>query len=152
FSNLDERIRQIIKEYSAIFPKLNFYSPKDASWVLPPSSPLKCTSPSDIYILLKSSDFISHDLSIDVIFEVCQCNPSNPPSYQLELVLRKWYSIDQSCEFRCFVCGGHLIGISQCDTNLYDSMNEPKTQNKILETLWHFGEEKIESEWHGQQD
>ncbi|KAG1905082.1 D123-domain-containing protein, partial [Suillus fuscotomentosus] len=152
FPDLDERIRQIIKEYGAIFPKLNFYSPKDASWVLPPSSPLKCTSPSDVYILLKSSDFISHDLSIDAIFEGCQCDPSNPPSYQLELVLRKWYSIDRSREFRCFVREGRLIGISQRDTNLYDPMNEPKTQNKILETLWHFWEEKIESEWHGQQD
>ncbi|KAG1858632.1 D123-domain-containing protein [Suillus tomentosus] len=152
FPDLDERIRQIIKEYGAIFPKLNFSSPKDASWVLPPSSPLKCTSPSDVYILLKSSDFISHDLSIDTVFEGCQCDPSNPPSYQLELVLRKWYPIDRSREFRCFVREGCLIGISQRDTNFYDFMNEPQTQNKILETLQRFWEDRIKSEWHGQQD
>ncbi|KAG1814981.1 D123-domain-containing protein [Suillus variegatus] len=152
FPDLDERIRQIIKEYGAIFPKLNFSSPKDASWVLPPSSPLKCTSPSDVYILLKSSDFISHDLSIDAVFEGCQCDPSNPPSYQLELVLRKWYPIDRSREFRCFVREGRLIGISQRDTNFYDFMNEPQTQSKILETLQRFWEDKIKSEWHGQQD
>ncbi|KAG2096524.1 D123-domain-containing protein [Suillus discolor] len=152
FPDLDERIRQIIKEYGAIFPKLNFSSPKDASWVLPPSSPLKCTSPSDVYILLKSSDFISHDLSIDAVFEGCQCDPSNPPSYQLELVLRKWYPIDRSREFRCFVREGRLIGISQRDTNFYDFMNEPQTQNKVLETLQRFWEDKIKSKWHGQQD
>ncbi|KAG1838024.1 D123-domain-containing protein [Suillus subalutaceus] len=117
FPDLDERIRQVIKEYGAVFPKLNFSSPKDASWVLPPSSPLKCTSPSDVYILLKSSDFISHDLSIDTVFEGCQYDPSNPPSYQLEL-------------FRCFVREGRLVGISQRDTNFYDFMNEPQTQKQ----------------------
>ncbi|KAG2046583.1 D123-domain-containing protein [Suillus hirtellus] len=152
FPDLDERIRQIIKEYGAIFPKLNFSSPKDASWVLPPSSPLKCTSPSDVYILLKSSDFISHDLSIDAVFEGCQCDSLNPPSYQLELVLRKWYPLDRSREFRCFVREGCLIGISQRDTNFYDFMNEPQTQSKILETLQRFWEDKIKSQWHGQQD
>ncbi|KAG2358320.1 D123-domain-containing protein [Suillus spraguei] len=152
FPDLDERIRQIIKEYGATFPKLNFSSPKDASWVLPPSSPLKCTSPSDVYILLKSSDFVSHDLSIDTVFEGCQYDPSNPPSYQLELVLRKWYSIDSSREFRCFVREGRLIGISQRDTNFYDFMNEPQTQNKIVETLQTFWKEKIKSQWYGQQD
>ncbi|KAG1788856.1 D123-domain-containing protein [Suillus plorans] len=152
FPDLDERIRQIIKEYGTIFPKLNFSSPKDASWVLPPSSPLKCTSPSDVYILLKSSDFISHDLSIDAVFEGCQCDSLNPPSYQLELVLRKWYPIDRSREFRCFVREGRLIGISQRGTNFYDFMNEPQTQNKILETLQRFWGDKIKSEWHGQQD
>lgn len=152
FPDLDERIRQTIKEYGATFPKLNFSSPKDASWVLPPSSPLKCTSPSDVYILLKSSDFVSHDLSIDTVFEGCQYDPSNPPSYQLELVLRKWYPIDRSREFRCFVREGRLIGISQRDTNFYDFMNEPKTQNKIVETLQRFWKEEIKSKWHGQQD
>ncbi|KAG2153021.1 D123-domain-containing protein [Suillus bovinus] len=152
FPDLDEGIRQIIKEYGATFPKLNFSSPKDASWVLPPSSPLKCTSPSDVYILLKSSDFTSHDLSIDTVFEGCECDPSNPPSYQLELVLRKWYPIDKSREFRCFVREGRLIGISQRDTNFYEFMNEPQIQNKIVETLGRFWNEKIKTEWHGQDN
>lgn len=152
FPDLDERIRQAINEYGAVFPKLNFSSPKDAAWVLPPSSPLKCTSPSDVYILLKSSDFVSHDLSIDTIFEGCQYDPSNPPPYQLELVLRKWYPIDRSREFRCFVRDGCLIGISQRDTNFYDFMNEPQTQSKIVETLQRFWKDKIKSKWHGHQN
>lgn len=152
FPDLDERIRQAITEYGAVFPKLNFSSPKDAAWVLPPSSPLKCTSPLDVYILLKSSDFISHDLSIDTIFEGCQYDPSNPPPYQLELVLRKWYPIDRSREFRCFVRDGCLIGISQRDTNFYDFMNEPQTQSKIVETLQRFWKDKIKSKWHGHQN
>ncbi|KAJ8583375.1 D123-domain-containing protein [Rhizopogon salebrosus TDB-379] len=152
FPDLDERIRQIIREYGAVFPKLNFSSPKDASWVLPPSSPLKCTAPSDVYLLLKSSDFVSHDLSIDTVFEGCRYDTSNPPSYQLELVLRKWYPIDRSREFRCFVREGHLTGISQRDTNFYDFMNEPQTQQKIIEALQRLWEGDIKSKWLGQQD
>ncbi|KAG2065932.1 D123-domain-containing protein [Suillus decipiens] len=82
--------------------------------------------PKDVCILLKFSDFITHDLSIDTVFEGCQCDTSNPPSYQLELVLRKWYPIDRSRELRCFVREDHLIGISQRDPNFYDFMTGPK--------------------------
>ncbi|KAG1864544.1 D123-domain-containing protein [Suillus tomentosus] len=66
--------------------------------------------------------------------------------------VRKWYPVDWSREFRCFVREGRLIGISQRDTNFYDFMNEPQTQNKIVETLQRFWEDKIKSDWHGQQD
>ncbi|KAG1749243.1 hypothetical protein EDB19DRAFT_1942126 [Suillus lakei] len=59
FPDLDELRRQIIKEYGAVFPKLNFSSPKG-----------------------------------------CQCDPSNEPSYQLEVVLREWYPINWSCELQ----------------------------------------------------
>ncbi|KAG2038610.1 D123-domain-containing protein [Suillus americanus] len=87
-----------------------------------------------------------------MVFEGCQYNSSNPPSYQLELVLRKWHTMDRSCKFRCFVCEGRLIGISQRDTNFYDFMNKSQTQNKIVETLQRFWKEKMESKWHGQRD
>ena len=82
---------------------------KDASWILPSSSPLKCTSPSEVYMLLKSSDFISHDLTTEHVFEGCKPE-ENLPNYQLELILRKWYHVDPSREFRCFVRSRKLIG------------------------------------------
>ena len=127
FPDLDTQIRQVISEYGAVFPKLNFSSPKastsvfthslplvltiskDASWILPSSSPLKCTSPSEVYMLLKSSDFISHDLTTEHVFEGCKPE-ENLPNYQLELILRKWYHVDPSREFRCFVRSRKLIG------------------------------------------
>jgi hypothetical protein len=136
FPELDKQIRNCVKEYGAIFPKLNFSSPKvcvrvfivqrqlrvnqflqDASWVLLSSSPLKCTSPADIYILLKSSDFTSHDLSVENVFSDClpaTSSSSSPhsswPEYHLELVLRKWYPVDTSRELRCFVRQNRLLG------------------------------------------
>ncbi|KAG1807997.1 uncharacterized protein BJ212DRAFT_1281372, partial [Suillus subaureus] len=48
-----------------------------------------CTSPSDVYILLNSSDFISHDLSVNTVFDGCQSDLSNPSPYRLALVLRR---------------------------------------------------------------
>ncbi|KAF5369258.1 hypothetical protein D9758_002637 [Tetrapyrgos nigripes] len=129
FPELNEKIRECIREYGAVFPKLNFSSPKDASWILPASSPLKCTSPSDVYLLLKSSDFITHDLSSDTVFEGCDSKSSH---YELELVLRKWYPVDRSRELRCFVRNNTLIGFCQRDTNYYDFLNNTDTALKSL--------------------
>jgi len=113
----------------AVFPKLNWTSPQasppsllpllssltqtsqDASWILNPSSPLKCTSPSDIYLYLKSSDFIGHDIDPEMVFDGCIGNVSSTEvEYELELVLKKWYGIEKSREMRCFVRDDVLIG------------------------------------------
>ncbi|KAF9221505.1 D123-domain-containing protein [Gyrodon lividus] len=145
FPELDADIRCAIEKYKAVFPKLNFSSPKDAAWVLPLSSPLKCTSPADVYLLLKSSNFITHDLSAEHVFE--GCSTSDFPSYDLELVLRKWYSVDQSREVRCFVRNDTLVGISQRDTNFYDYMIVPATQSTIQSTVRRFWEENIRPKW-----
>lgn len=82
--------------------------------MLAPSSPLKCTSPADVYLFLKSSDFVSHDLDPATVFEGCvdseEVSDNSSPSYQLELVLKKWYLIETSRELRCFVRENILIG------------------------------------------
>ena len=72
------------------------------------SSPLRCTCPADVYLLLKSSDFISHDLDPEATFQYCE---GRPKAYELELVLRKWYPVDRVREFRCFVRQEVLLGI-----------------------------------------
>ena len=143
FPELDEQIRACITEYGAVFPKMNFSSPKDASWVLPAGSPLKCTCPADVYLLLKSSDFISHDLSKEDVFDGCNAAGAKI-TYDLELVLRKWYPVDRSRELRCFVWDNTLFAISQRDTNFYDFMNEPSNQAKIVETLATFFKDHIQ--------
>ncbi len=127
------------------------------------SSPLKCTSPADIYLLLKSSDFTQHDLSPESVFEGCE-DTSTPPSYELELVLRKWYHVDTSREFRCFVRQGVLIGpslyilqhaqlcnfwagVSQRDPNPYDYMLESNFKEKVKETISSFWKREILGKW-----
>lgn len=86
--------------------------------MLPASSPLKCMSPADVYLLLKSSDFVQHDLDPELVFDGCDPahDPKAPVPYELELVLRKWYPVDRARELRCFVRQEALIG--ECRSSL----------------------------------
>ena len=43
------------------FCKLNWSAPRDATWISLGNS-LKCTTPAQVYLLLKSSEFVQHDL------------------------------------------------------------------------------------------
>jgi hypothetical protein len=78
-------------------------------------------TPADVYVLLKSSDFVTHDLSAESVFEGCVDNgvvddggggARGGREYKLELVLRKWFAIDPSREMRAFVRDGVLVGAS----------------------------------------
>lgn len=72
---------------------------------------LQCTTTDDVYLSLKASDFLLHDLyhayddCLDHDGEDARsCMPA------LSLVLKKWYSIPSSHEFRCFVRQNRLSG------------------------------------------
>ena len=64
-----------------------------------------------MYLLLKSSDFVTHDLSAESVFEGCVDGAGVPEGYQLEFVLRKWFAMDPSREMRALVRGGMLVGM-----------------------------------------
>eukprot|EP00903_Cladosiphon_okamuranus_P008255 g7946.t1 len=98
----------------AVFPKLNWSCPKDAAWVNGGS--LKCSLPGDVLCLLKSSTFISHDLSH--AFDACNdATVSRPGTFTL--VLRKWCNLHPSMLFRCFVRDRRLVGVCQRDCTSY---------------------------------
>ena len=109
----------------AVVPKLNWSSPKDAKWISPHQNTLKCTSPNDIYLLLKSSSFISHDLAH--AFDDCGPAPPSRP-FAPVLVLRPFFSPHAALEFRCFVKHRSLIGISQRDLNYYSFLDGLRPQ------------------------
>lgn len=67
---------------------------------------LKCTTPGHIYMLMKSSTLMLSDY-ID--------EPISEPY----LVLRKYYPINNSTEFRCFIINKELVGISQRYCSVY---------------------------------
>jgi hypothetical protein len=120
FPELHQLIKdKIAKLGGAVVPKLNWSAPKDAAWISPHQNTLKCTSPNDIYLLLKSSSFISHDL--DHAFDDCAPNPpsSTTKPYTPVLVLRPLFTPHLAMEFRCFVKHRTLIGLSQRDLNYY---------------------------------
>ncbi|GAO49688.1 hypothetical protein G7K_3834-t1 [Saitoella complicata NRRL Y-17804] len=137
FPSLDAQIRTTIAELDgAVLPKLNWSSPQDATWISADNT-MKCTSASDVYIMLKSSDFINHDL--DHPFDDCDKKEGLP--FEYELVLRKWFEIVPSMEFRCFVRSRTLLGISQRDSNHYDFLANIEIQ--LTELIESFFEEKL---------
>ncbi|KAA3677422.1 uncharacterized protein DEA37_0006432 [Paragonimus westermani] len=127
----------------AVFPKLNWSAPKDASWMLFGNS-LKCSSFSDIYLLLKASDFVVHDLTAP--FALCADFPvdqlKEKQNFQPVLVLRRWSEYRPDGEFRCFVRGKRLIAISQ---RMHDSYFQSVAQNAehIKQELHTFFNERI---------
>ncbi|XP_019102975.1 uncharacterized protein LOC104883689 isoform X2 [Beta vulgaris subsp. vulgaris] len=131
FPELELKIKDSIESLGgAVFPKLNWSSPKDTAWISPTGT-LKCTSFSDIALLLKSSDSLVHDLCH--AYDSCTDKTlSRPPHFYL--ALRKWYpSIRPEMEFRCFVHAQQLVGISQREvTAYYPSVLERKDELKDL--------------------
>lgn len=119
-----------------VMPKLNWSAPKDATWMN--ANSMDCRTANDVYLLLKSSDFVTHDLEHAFDDTV----PGDGPEAELttasipyHLVLRKAFEMNPSVEFRCFVRNRKLIGITQRDLNHFDFLFElqDRLQSKIQE-------------------
>ncbi|KAM7207368.1 D123 domain containing protein [Naviculisporaceae sp. PSN 640] len=126
FPELHNSINNAIKSLGgAVAPKLNWSAPKDATWISRHPNTMKCTSANDIYILLKSSSFISHDL--DHAFDGTTTSPASTKSFTPSLVLRTYFNLLPSMEFRCFVKDRNLVAITQRDLNYYDFLKGLKS-------------------------
>lgn len=108
FPELTEQIRSAIDSLGGtVMPKLNWSCPKDAAWIN--SGNLKCKTPGDVFVLLKSSDFVMHD----ILYAFDNSVGEKPANISYELVLRQWCNFNPSMEFRCFVWNGDIAAISQ---------------------------------------
>ncbi|KAK2803851.1 hypothetical protein FQN50_006859 [Emmonsiellopsis sp. PD_5] len=139
---IHSQVKATIEELGGkVTPKLNWSAPKDATWISA-TNDMECRSPNDIYILLKSSDFVTHDL--EHAFDGCVSDakareiiqtqqlgredPSQPKSSEDEappkipyhLVLRKYINLNPSLEFRCFVRNRQLLCLCQRDLNHFE--------------------------------
>ncbi|PWW74673.1 cell division cycle protein [Tuber magnatum] len=131
FPQLHSQIKQTIATLGgAVTPKLNWSSPKDALF-MSATHTLECRTPGDIYLLLKSSDFITHDLEHP--FDDTDPSDTTPASsVQYHLVLRKYFNMNPALEFRTFVAGRRVVGISQRDFNHYTFLGELKSEIRGL--------------------
>lgn len=145
FPELLTQIEEIIQELgNSVSPKLNWSSPRDAKWMSPTNN-LMCNTPNEIFMLLKASDYITHDLS--EAYSQCidfdqQVVDANPECQTFELVLRKWFDINPAVEFRCFVKDRHLVGITQRDMNYYEYL--PALKERIQQAIEKAFEEHIQ--------
>ncbi|POW14330.1 hypothetical protein PSTT_03054, partial [Puccinia striiformis] len=107
FPELTKSITETIEMYGgSVFPKLNWSAPQDAGFLLVSGDgPLRCRSAMDVYMLLKGSDCIFHDL--DVHEKIPQASSDSP--LPVVLVLREWFNLNPAHEFRCFVRDRKLI-------------------------------------------
>lgn len=120
-----------------VTPKLNWSAPKDATWINATNS-MDCTTANDVYLLLKSSDFITHDLEhafdgcvddLDISHDSTTADEDEANEAETEaqktaipyhLILRKWLrTLHPSLEFRCFVRSRSLLALTQRDLNHY---------------------------------
>ena len=114
------QVKDTIAEFGGkVTPKLNWSAPKDATWVNA-TNDTECRSANDIYLLLKSSDFVTHDL--EHAFDDCvpDTESASKPEVPYHLVLRKYANFNPSLEFRCFVRDRKLLCLCQRDQNHYD--------------------------------
>ncbi|KAJ1908911.1 hypothetical protein IWQ60_011458 [Tieghemiomyces parasiticus] len=154
-------LRRLIGELGgAVFPKLNWSAPRDATWIASTNT-LRCTTPDEILLLLKSSDCVSDDLSRPYR-EAAHSIVSSPigqganrtgatettisadtheplAEADTELVLRKWSNLNPALEFRAFVVRGQLRAVSQMDLNHYPFLtaDEPVLRERIHSFMQH---------------
>ncbi|KAG8531929.1 uncharacterized protein KY384_003565 [Bacidia gigantensis] len=123
-------IQDLIKGLGgSVMPKLNWSAPKDAVWISATNS-MECLTANDIYILLKSSDFVTHDL--EQVWDGCEDDLSSDEndytSTQKEepiapycLVLRKTVpAFNPALEFRVFVRSRTILCMCQRELNHFD--------------------------------
>ncbi|KAF3000971.1 hypothetical protein E8E13_009277 [Curvularia kusanoi] len=135
-----EAIETTIEELGGkVAPKLNWSAPKDATWIAATNS-MECSSPNDIYLLLKSSDFITHDLA-HAFDDTADQSTTPDPEIAYHLVLRKWINLNPSVEFRCFVRNRQLIALCQRDLNHFDFLFN--MQDKLRQLIQEFFDSKL---------
>lgn len=110
-----------------------------------PHTSTRCTSVADVFLLLKSSDFVTHDL--ERAYEGAErgevgedAGEDGPVEHVL--VLREHFDIQTATEFRCFVRQGQLVAMCQRDSaNFYPSLVERRHHFESL--LVGFWEEHV---------
>ena len=143
FPELNQKIIETIQEKfpsaGGVLPKLNWSAPRDATWINEGS--MRCKTPGDVYLLLKSSDFCTHDVLYESLKECTNYQPEIPTP-PLQLVLRKWCNLNPSMEFRCFVRNHELVGISQRQHSVhYPHLNEDR--DRLFDLIHDFFEDYV---------
>ncbi|KAI9719875.1 MAG: hypothetical protein M1828_006097 [Chrysothrix sp. TS-e1954] len=150
-----EAINATIRELGGkVVPKLNWSAPKDATWINATNS-MDCTNANDVYLLLKSSDFVTHDLehALDgcaddgVVVEESQqeeeanSNSNDATDTPYHLVLRKHVQMNPALEFRCFIRDRTLIAACQRSLNHLPFLHEMREE--FLDLIDDFFVEKL---------
>ncbi|XBW35961.1 hypothetical protein QEN19_001534 [Hanseniaspora menglaensis] len=113
FFEVNNFISNSFKKSEKLTPRFNWSAPKDSVWILPYNNTMLTYTNEDVYLLLKGSNYIMHDLIYP--YENVK-GAENGDVNNHSLILREWIDdINPSMEFRCFIKNGLIVGISQRD-------------------------------------
>jgi hypothetical protein len=138
FPELELALQALVDEFGGVFIKLEWTAPVDATWIMDTGS-AKCSTTGHIFLLLKASDLVQHDVEA---FKILKSLAPPGGISPLHVVVRPWYSMNRANEFRCFVRQGQLIGISQRHTSEHFKHLEAE-KLRITESLLSFFESII---------
>lgn len=126
FSEFIKNVERSLKSLSGkVLPKLNWSAPQDSSWISTDKT-MKCTTAADVFLLLKSSNFVMHDLTQP--FDSCEdFEVNDSPKVDYDLVLRRWQNLHPGGEFRCYVFQKKLKAISQRNLDFYPHILREKS-------------------------
>eukprot|EP00253_Pinus_taeda_P016820 PITA_16820 len=143
FLELEKEVKKSIKTLGGfVFPKLNWSAPKDSAWIATNGTP-KCSSFSEIVLLLRASDSLVNDLCH--AFDSCEDKTGDRPA-RFSLALRKWYDLRPEMEFRGFVRRALLVGISQREvTEFYAILLEEREE--LESSIFGFFKDHISEEF-----
>ncbi|KAK8794819.1 hypothetical protein WA158_001800 [Blastocystis sp. Blastoise] len=117
FEDLEIMINDSINELNGCcFPKSNWNSPKDCLWM---TGNLKCETPGDVFMFLKSSGILQSDYQ--KIHSYKQESNGISKSLCPQLILLQWATMFPSMQFRLFIYHYYLIAITQKDSATYYS-------------------------------
>lgn len=161
FKDLEATLQETLDELKGeAFVKLRWTSPQDAHWVC---GGLRCSTPGHVYLLLKSSDFIQHDL--EHVYDNCW-DTTNPNVTSTEekaeseddspslastkqnpcLVMRRWSHLNRAMEFRCFIYNNQLLAITQRypqDYHAYLQPGQPMHETVVSSIMSFFDEAEV---------
>lgn len=165
FPVIQLKVQEAIREYGAVFPKLDWSAPRDACW-MNPTGTMKCTQMADVFLMIKSSDFVMHDLlyaygephNSKEEFRYSDFHASDESSKAKQifkhsdvhgdrhLILRQWKDIHPAMEFRCFVRSNQLVAISQRDCSTFYPFL-PGLEESATKAIVQFFERKLQGKF-----
>eukprot|EP00659_Diplonema_papillatum_P009692 gene9692-15051_t len=125
FPELIREVDEAIAEYEgAVFPMSDEKTPFDAAWCIANGETNECQCAAEVFMAIKASALTTTDWEARLA--------AGRPAH---LILRKWYHIEPSMCFRCYVSEhGRLVGVSQKRlSEFYPFLAPEGVQTKVLE-------------------
>ncbi|KAG9397590.1 hypothetical protein J8273_0720 [Carpediemonas membranifera] len=135
-------IQDAIDEWGTVFPKTSWSAPLDADFMVARSG-LRCTTPTDVALVLQASNRISHD-----VHHAYDGTELEGETYPVTLALRQWKHIAPAGEVRVFLrragnCEWKVAGVCQRSAAYAEEWGNATNRAVIQDVSAKFAEDII---------